>query len=588
MINLKKKLVFLSIFSCVNFAISLAQDSVFTRNITVEREYQPILKNTGKLNVTPKLIEPEVKPLPAQYTDLFIPLSINNNIHPLSSTEFFFNNRVEQNNFLQLGLGNFYNSSANFLYSLLNRPNTKLDFYMNHIGTFGDKLHSTTKSGLVFDQQLKSLHLFAGVETQHERLKFYGFNFNDSASVQLNELAKNHGSSTFIERQFTSITRAPHSFTLQELSETPGTETFWHLNAFGGLQSLPLTSDINYSAKLNYHFFQNKFGIKENRIHLTGKVIMPFHENNIGLNVQLHQIKYTTDKAPLFNFWDYYSVIMLNPFYVIEQTNLKLRMGLKAAFSMKHGRSFSPAADIAAEWNVFPHWMTLYGGISGDYEINNMDRIFSENCFLFSDTRIKDTYTPFHSYGGIKIKPAKNFLVDFFADYQFTDQQFFYVNKEYVTEELNAPDSVLFTNRFNVVYSDAYHFKIGGRAAYNDEKNRFNMEFRTTYNLWDTKETALPWLQPTWETDLRANLGITSNITTSLYFFYKTGRYAQLGNRSVKMDNIMDVNLGISYIVSKSLSVYLHLNNLLNNKYQYFYGYDVQGFNLMTGVAFSF
>ena len=145
MINLKKKLVFLSIFSCVNFAISLAQDSVFTRNITVEREYQPILKNTGKLNVTPKLIEPEVKPLPAQYTDLFIPLSINNNIHPLSSTEFFFNNRVEQNNFLQLGLGNFYNSSANFLYSLLNRPNTKLDFYMNHIGTFGDKLHSTTK-----------------------------------------------------------------------------------------------------------------------------------------------------------------------------------------------------------------------------------------------------------------------------------------------------------------------------------------------------------------------------------------------------------------------------------------------------------
>jgi len=114
------------------------------------------------------------------------------------------------------------------------------------------------------------------------------------------------------------------------------------------------------------------------------------------------------------------------------------------------------------------------------------------------------------------------------------------------------------------------------------------MEFRTTYNWWDTKDTALPWLQPTWETDLRANLGITSNITTSLYFFYKTGRYAQLGNRSVKMDNIMDVNLGISYIVSKSLSVYLHLNNLLNNKYQYFYGYDVQGFNLMTGVAFSF
>ena len=87
---------------------------------------------------------------------------------------------------------------------------------------------------------------------------------------------------------------------------------------------------------------------------------------------------------------------------------------------------------------------------------------------------------------------------------------------------------------------------------------------------------------------MKASLGLTSNINASVSLFYKADRYALLGNEAVKMENILDLNLGASYVFNKSVSAYLHLNNLLNNHYQYFYGYDVQGFNFMIGAVLSF
>jgi len=588
MIKFRKNILF-ALFLSVIVTNLPAQDSVFVRDVIVEREFQPVIKNAGKLNINPQPIEPEVKLMSAHYTDFYLPLSINNNIHPLSAAEFSPSNSQEQNGFARLGLGNFYNTSADFFYSLLNRPDMQLDVFFNHLGTFGDKLHSTSKAGLAFDKYLNNMDLFAGLDGQYERLKYYGSNFNLNSPVDLNALTHIYGNETFTEQKLISISRPPLSYSLQQLAENSNAEeTFWRFHVYGGIRSLPSAQDIKFLAKLDYQLFDNQYGIKENQIHLSGGVTMPYKDNTLGLNMELYQMKYSSQAADSFNFWDYYSVIMLNPYYAIEHPDWKVKLGIKAAFSMQQGRPFSPSADIEAEWKAIPQWLAFYGGISGNYAINSMNKIFEENCFLYPDLRIKDTYTPFESYAGIKIKPANKFMIDFFADYRYIDQQYFFVNKEYVSPQINAPDSVLYTNRFNVVYSDASHFKSGGRLAFNDEKNRFNAEFRAAYNWWKTKNTTFAWLQPKWEADLKAGVGLTSNINANVCLFYKDGRYAQWGNEAVKMDNILDLNLGASYVFNKSLSAYLHLNNLLNSHYQYFYGYDVQGFNFMIGAALSF
>jgi outer membrane cobalamin receptor len=50
----------------------------------------------------------------------------------------------------------------------------------------------------------------------------------------------------------------------------------------------------------------------------------------------------------------------------------------------------------------------------------------------------------------------------------------------------------------------------------------------------------------------------------------------------------VDVNLGATYTFNRTLSAFAKLNNLLDSKYQQFYGYEVQGINFMFGGAVSF
>jgi len=54
------------------------------------------------------------------------------------------------------------------------------------------------------------------------------------------------------------------------------------------------------------------------------------------------------------------------------------------------------------------------------------------------------------------------------------------------------------------------------------------------------------------------------------------------------MQDKVDFNLGATYSYNNTISFFGKLNNLFNKKYQDYYGYDVQGTNILLGAAFSF
>lgn len=60
------------------------------------------------------------------------------------------------------------------------------------------------------------------------------------------------------------------------------------------------------------------------------------------------------------------------------------------------------------------------------------------------------------------------------------------------------------------------------------------------------------------------------------------------GNRTLKLNAILDLGAGAEYTIIDRLNVFLQANNLLNNKYQRWYGYDAFGINLYGGVRVKF
>ena len=121
-----------------------------------------------------------------------------------------------------------------------------------------------------------------------------------------------------------------------------------------------------------------------------------------------------------------------------------------------------------------------------------------------------------------------------------------------------------------------------------DYKNRYGAYAKGAYHSWNVENQEYAWQLPTWNADLGGYVKINNNINVNTQFIFQDGRYARLGNAAHKMNAIYDWNLGASYAYLDWLSVFVKLNNILNSKYDYFNGYQVQGINAMVGASFSF
>ena len=577
------------LFFTVASTLSLsAQDTILDRNVTVEREYKPVIQDAGKINSVPEVLVPNVEKTATSYSQFNYPLNADFNIHILPAAELQREKRREpKTGFTRLGFGNNLNTLADFALPLVNKPDMRLDFSLNHYGTFDAKAHSVTKTALSFDKYFNNFDLYAGIGGGHEYLKYYGNNFNgNNTIVNLGDLAINSGSANYLEQDLVRINRLPQSVSLLNLAADSTSETFWRFNAFAGFRSLPMATGLRYLGEIQYNVFDSHNGLTEHLIKTQGGFSTEQDKNRLGIDLEMNNLMYRTDNPAMLNFWNSYTVFSMNPFYSFERTNWNIRLGVKSSFSFIHGRPFNPSADISTEWKVLPKFLSIYGGITGGYSVNTMDRMFTENRYLFPDVRVKDTYSPYEFFAGVKVKPLYNFLIDAYVDFRRIDNQYFFVNKEYETTFPGA-ETNLFTNRFNVIYSGANHLKMGVRANYN-LRNLINVQFKGAYNKWDVSSEVHAWNKPKWEADLSANVRITRNFSVDANVFVDSERYAKLGDLSIRMRPKVDINFGASYSYFNWFTVFAKVNNVINNPYQNFYGYDVQGFNVLAGAAFSF
>ncbi len=576
------------------FQFVWGQTTTNDKNVTVEREFKPVIQDAGKINQTPQVIEPNVTKLDARYSEFNLPLTPDNKIYPIPSAELEHRRRKnEREAFIRLGLGNGINSLAEFSLPIVSKEDILLDLKLNHLGNFSSKAHSSTNVALALDKYYKNADIYGGVGFGHEYLKYYGDNFNygttgsDIQKTNLSALSTSFGNNLYTEQDLYRISRTAQSFKLSDIAGLRTSENFWRFNTFFGVKSLPHASDVKYKAEVKFQSFDSKLGLTENIIDAKGGFSTVTGKNRAGVDLDLMHLMYNKGSSiSALNFWDAYTVFTMNPFYSIERDNFNIRLGVKSSFSFVYGKAFNPSPDIHAEWRVIPKLIAIYGGANGDYKVNTLNRMFSENRYLYSDLRVQDTYTPINLYAGLKIKPTNNFLIDGFINYKIIDNQYFFVNKEYLDPTVPAPDSIIFTNRFNVIYSGASLLKVGLRANYNIF-NFLNFEIMGAYNSWKLTLGDPAWNQPKFEASMNTDIKITNNLSVAANVFVEGERYARFNDKTMRMNPIIDINLSAAYSYSNWFTVFMKANNLLNSHYQHFYGYEVQGINAMAGVAFS-
>lgn len=565
-------------------------DSVVNKSVTVTRDYQPMITDVGKVITTPKIVEPSVDKSKPVYSNITTPLSIDYNIHTLPAEELLQSKKPANEGFLRLGVGFPLNSLADFMYPILNNERDRLDVSLHHLGAFGDKKHSKTVASVMYNHLFKKFDLYAGVTGSHDYFNYYGRPF---ASLEPFIMADVAGLDRFGQTLYRFSENK--TISLYSLSGLPLNNTHWRTGVTVGGRSLPLADNLIFDASLNYRLLNRVNGkTSENQVHLKGLFEVPFDLNRLGMDVDIYNFNYSGAEASYLTFPNTYSVIKLNPYYKLVSDNWFLRLGAKTGISIgKAGQLFSPSADVSGQWNVLPEYLALYGGVTGDLTVNSWYNTYDENRYLSSFVRIKDTYTPVDAYLGVKVSPVHSLLFDVYGQYKIISNQYFYINKPYdkiegATADMPRSFDKVFHNRFDVVYSQANRASIGFRAAW-DFKNQINIYAKGAHHFWSVKDEAKAWHLPSWDMNLGANIKVGNDIAVNTQFYFQDGRYAKLSDvEGTLMKPVFDWNIGGSYAYREWMSLFLRVNNILNKKYEFYKGYEVQGINGMVGAAFSF
>ncbi|GAA4469228.1 hypothetical protein GCM10023093_28290 [Nemorincola caseinilytica] len=97
------------------------------------------------------------------------------------------------------------------------------------------------------------------------------------------------------------------------------------------------------------------------------------------------------------------------------------------------------------------------------------------------------------------------------------------------------------------------------------------------------------WHEPTTRITADVTYDVTKKLHTSLGFCFLGGIHARDAQyNAIVLNPVTDLNINGEYQILPRLSAFLQVNNLLNNKYQRWYGYQVYGINIYGGLRLKF
>ncbi len=564
-------------------------DSTVHKSVTVTREFKPMILDAGKIITAPQIVEPVVERTVPVYSDVSVPLNIDYNVHLLKAHEL--QNRASDANrgFARVGFGSPINTLADFSYPVISNDKNLLDVNLHHLGAFKDKVHSQTSAAVRYNHLFKKVDLYAGLGGSHDFFNYYGRNFLRETPVILSDIANNNPNLIYNSPEEAALS-------LRTISAMPLNNTHWRVGGVGGLRSLPGGAErLQFDANLYYNLFSSVANrLNENIFGLKGEFVVPFDENRLGMLVEFSNMVYSAEQGFNFNFPEGYTIMRFNPYVTLSGDKYLLHLGLKANLSAGHGTIFTPAPDVRAEWFALPSYLSLYAGVGGGLQVNTLSDSYRENRFLAPQVRINDTYTPIDAYLGLKLSPVHNLMLDFYGQFKTVQNQYFYVNRLYELSSIPPVNSEgynydkFFHNRFDVLYSAAARASLGFRANW-EFRDLLQIYAKGAYHHWNVKDQARAWHMPQWEGDFGARVNVMNDLNITAQFVYQDGRYALLHSADgVKLPAVTDLNLSATYVFNTWASFFLKANNLMNNKHHIFNGYEVQGINVMGGVAFSF
>lgn len=562
-------------------------DTTIERNVDVVKEYNPVIKDAGKISTMPELKPIETKKKETTYSVWTTPYNVKPcELLPLDyALAQPMGKRSDKQHFARIGGGNYSSILGEFYTPVFQQQNTSLDLDLKHRSSFGKvklspdnyapltgemmskALDTDTKAKLRFNTALRhSKELSSFFAADYDGFRYYGY---DDAMQDL----YNRGYDEADNEEFK--------------------QHILNIDANVRFKTKEFIGKWRYDFQTNYQLFSNNDGLSEHTIltNLFGGYRMDNY--TVGLKFDMYNITMgLPDNGGYYDFenadnMNSYTVLKLTPNVVFNGEVGSINIGIKTAFGLGQGKKGTVCPDIFGTVKLKENIAYLYACVTGDYDVNNIRKVTKENKYLAPDVRPEDTYTPIDVYAGVRVKVAKRVDMDVYGGYKIINNPYFFVNKMRNTI-VNGDTVPVMTRQFDVVYEkNAGVFNAGVSLGYH-YKERLDMGFDAIVNKWALEKAEYAWQKPDWKLDYHASYRFTNSLRFNMGYRFEGGRYALVNGEAVEMRNAHDFNLGADYKFMNWLDIFLKFDNMFNQGYQSWYGYDCHGFNFLAGLSFYF
>lgn len=586
----------------------VAQDTTLNRNVTVERDFQPIISSAGIVSVKPVIVQQDIEPVEVTYSSFSQALSPAFNINPLGCSLTTWNEPKPLHGYVSGGLGHT-NTAFDFGYRMEEKK-SKLTFdaFAHHRAAWGRYTVEKANFGLDITKTFSGAALYFGADAENQ---YYTMSGRYVDSLGMIHIAK--------PSQLKAVDKL----------------SLWTINTHIGLRSARRGS-IQYMLQTGYSAFMYATNATEHQIRTLGSLAWNGGAHKAGVNLKVSNffIK-VNDNSILPSAYNPRHAIHLEPYYGYDHNRFHAHLGVNVDMNFGHGTlltnvadfALAPSPNVKLEYDIAKSWLAIYGEASGSYGEGSLQSYSTFYPYREYQKEVIShhacAYIPVQAQLGLKLRPQANLLIDLHARYELKKNQFSSCNPYYwevrqYRDGMGNSDLVF----GDYVYSNLQRWKIGAEITYHYqdivyvlisggyytgsmdsietpamsvataafEEASFNAAVRNADGSFKMLD------RPRW--DLTVNIDGRINRHWTVYthnYFAGARRMLMYEETAAGRDYSLytsiptiDVNLGCAYEYNKWLKIFLELNNIGYQHYLYYYGYANPGTNFLLGASYKF
>jgi hypothetical protein len=287
------------------------------------------------------------------------------------------------------------------------------------------------------------------------------------------------------------------------------------------------------------------------------------------------------------------NLIRLQPTYTFSPlANLTLTAGFNMVITD------DTFVDGSGGFKAFPHVkgeyratdrISAYLLLTGNVDKVNLHTLTGENFWLDANQPVLHTERAIQVDGGFSTALGSRFNGRLGLSLTTFRSPYFYTTARELVNPAGTSTGVL-TDKFELVFDKAMSQLNPYVEASYHHADAFSLTLRGDYFNYKTDLLAEAWHRPTYRVDFRAQY----NLYDKLHI--QAGLGAQGGMKVVDptsavvstLDAAADLTMKARYFLSRQLSAFVQLDNILANQYPIYYNYPARGFQGMVGVSWSF